>query len=483
MSLKENLKLQIKFKRRKFVRGESIPVRVCLENVGSDTLLINELTPLSSSLYFKILGKSGFKKSFTQLSWLSREGIILHPPETKTFTLSPNSKKCLDLDLTKICGELAEDLYKIRATYTSHGILFIDSEIVQIKIIPSKPVYISSARDYLRYVYNPIYSVWINKYDMKYFLYLMMNSPNLPKNIWYNKCVARLDKPYEAHVALPENYDQGKNCIVWSEKNTFFKCIVEDEKFSLRGFELPFQVDRILEPAYFCEDGVLITLVYSFVDNSSTIYLIKIGEDENVQIKSLETFKGVLDEYNLVYDERTRVHLVYTIKGYNECYCIKIFGENLEKESKSTLFKSESQCFALQLSNNCISDEGERILALHYLTLEDDRLNAHILNVNERVEVKNIFIPVQKELRLRCIDVILDENCIPHHLFQDKNGILWYQPAKGGMIQASEEGEVCPGNIEFPKLLISSSLSRHHGIFIRYIKDRRNFVYRKLEKL
>lgn len=51
------------------------------------------------------------------------------------------------------------------------------------------------------------------------------------------------------------------------------------------------------------------------------------------------------------------------------------------------------------------------------------------------------------------------------------------------MMQASGEGEKCPGNIEFPKLIMSSSLSRHHGIFIRYVKDKRSFVYRKLEDL
>ncbi|MEM4140088.1 MAG: hypothetical protein QXG36_03200 [Nitrososphaeria archaeon] len=483
MSLEENFKLHLSLSRRKFVRGESIPIKVCLENVGSKTFLLDEISPSSDSLYFSILGKSGFKGSFTQLGWLSREGVVLHPSKTKTFTLSPNSRKCLDLDLIKICGELAEDLYKMRATYTSQGTLFINSDIVQIKIIPSNPVYISSARDYLRYVYDPLYSAWISKQDTEYFLYFMKNSPNLPENIWYNKRVTRLERPCEAYAALPENYDQEKNCIVWSEKNILFKCIIEDEKFSLKEIRLPFNINRILEPPFYDEDGLLMILAYSIGDESSTIYLITIAEDENVQVKSLEKFKGILDEYNLVFDDKTHAHLVYTIKGYNECYYIEIFDVNLEKESKSTLFKSENQCFALQLSNNCINDEGESILALHYLTLEKDRLNVHILDVMKKVEVKNIFIPVQKELELKYIDVILDENCIPHHLFQDKNGILWYQPAEGGMIKASEEGEVCPGNIEFPKLILSSSLSRHHGIFIRYIKDRKNFVYKKLEDL
>ncbi|MCX8188596.1 MAG: hypothetical protein N3F64_02710 [Nitrososphaeria archaeon] len=483
MSLKENLKLHLKFSRRKFVRGESIPVTVCLENIGNKNLLLDELTPLSASLNFKVLGKTGFKRSFPLRNWLSREGIILKPYKPKTFKLSPNSKKCLNLDLTKICGELAEDLYKIRATYTSHEILFINSEIVQIKIISSNPIYISSPRDYLRYAYDPIYSAWISKQNNEHFLYFMKNSPNFPKNIWYNKRVTRLDKPYDVYAALPENYDQRKNCIVWYEKNVFFKCVVEDEKFSLNSFELPFQVNCIFEPPYFCEDGVLISLAYSFTDNLSTIYLIKIGEDANFQTKPLETFKGILDEYNLVFDEKTHAHLVYTIKGCNECYYIEISGENLEEVTKQTLFKNENQCFALQLSNNCIDESGERILALHYLTLEKDRLNAHILDVIRKVEVKNIFVPVPKERELKCIDVILDEEGLTHHLFQDKNGILWYQPAEGGMIQASEEDEVCPGNIEFPKLVLSSNLSRHYGIFIRYVKDRRNFVYKKLEFL
>ncbi|MBC7090343.1 MAG: hypothetical protein H5T50_00250 [Nitrososphaeria archaeon] len=483
MSLEKNFKLYLDFSRRRFVRGESIPVKVCLENVSEKNFLLDELEPLSDSLYFRILGKTGFKGSFSMRSWLSREGKVLHPYETKTFMLDAKGKKCLELDLIKILGELPEDLYKIKATYTSHGILFIDSNIVQVKIVPSNPVYISSPRDYLRYDCDPIYSVWISRQEEGYFLYFMKNSPNFPKNIWYNKRVTRLDKPCEAYAALPENYDQQKNCIVWSEKNVIFRCVVEDEKFSIEDFKLPFQVDSILEPQFFCEDGTLITLAYSFVEDHSTIYLIIIEGDGSVQTRCLKTFKGRLDEYTLVFDERTRAHLVYTIRGSNECYYIEIFGENLEKEREQMLFRSRSQCFALQLSNNCLDESGERILALHYLTLEDDRLNAHILNVNSKAEVKNIFLPIRKELELKCIDVILDENCSPHHLFQDKNGILWYQPAEGGMIRASEENEVCPGNIDFPKLILSSSLSRHHGIFIRYVKDKKNFVYKKLEDL
>lgn len=483
LSLEKNFKLYLDFSRRKFVRGESIPVKVCLENVSEKNFLLDELEPLSDSLYFRILGKTGFKGSFSMRSWLSREGKVLHPYKTKTFILDAKGRKCLELDLIKILGELPEDLYKIRATYTSHGTLFIDSNIVQVKIVPSNPVYISSPRDYLRYDYDPIYSVWISRQEEGYFLYFMKNSPNFPKNIWYNKRVTKLDKPFEAHAALPENYDQRKNCIVWSEKNVIFKCVVEEEKSSLEGFKLPLQVNSILVPQFFCEDGTLITLAYSFVNDTSTLYLIIVGGDGNVQTKCLERFKGSLDEYALVFDERSRAHLAYTIKGCNECYYIEIFGENLEKERKCTLFKSRSQCFALQLSNNCIDESGERILALHYLTLEDGRLNAHILDVMKKVEVKNVFVPIPKELELKCVDVILDENCLPHHLFQDKNGILWYQPAEGGMVLASGEGEVCPGNIDFPKLIISSSLSRHHGIFIRYVKDKKSFVYRKLEDL
>ncbi len=110
-------------------------------------------------------------------------------------------------------------------------------------------------------------------------------------------------------------------------------------------------------------------------------------------------------------------------------------------------------------------------------------MNAHILNVMKKVEIVNYFVPVPKEPELRCVDVILDENCLPHHLFQDKVGKLWYQPSKVGLVKVSEEDEICPGKVKSPTLIMSSDLSRHHGIFLRYVRDKMYFVYKKLEEL
>ena len=470
------------FEKRKFVRGESIPVKVCLENLCSKAILLDELSPLASSLYFRILGKKGFKGSFSLLSWLDREGIILHPPEERTFTIPPNGKKVLDLDLLKIFGELPEDLYKIRATYTSHGILFIESDIVQIKIEPSNPIYISSTRDYLRCVYDPTYSVWINRKSGEHFLYFMVNSPNFPQNIWQNRLITRLEKPCEAHVAIPENYDQARNCIVWSENSRLYTCVVGDEGFSLKSFELPFKIEQILEPPYFSEEQRLTMLAYTSRGGSPAIYLVKVTEEGRVLVETLETLESLLEEYSLVFEEEAHAHLVYTSNRGFECNHVELSGVNFEDRVKRRLLKGV-RCFGLELSNNCLDERGESFLALHYLTLEDGRFNAHIMDVMKKAEIVNFFIPFEKELELKCIDVILDENCLPHHLFQDRNGILWYQPSEGGMIKASEEGEYCPRNIQFPKLILSSELSRHHGIFVRYVKDKKYFVYRKLEDL
>jgi hypothetical protein len=199
-------------------------------------------------------------------------------------------------------------------------------------------------------------------------------------------------------------------------------------------------------------------------------------------VETLETLESFLEEYSLVFEEEAHAHLVYTSNREFECNHVELSGVNFEDRVKRRLLKGV-RCFGLELSNNCLDERGESFLALHYLTLEDGRFNAHIMDVMKKAEIVNFFIPFEKELELKCIDVILDENCLPHHLFQDRNGILWYQPSEGGMIKASEEGEYCPRNIQFPKLILSSELSRHHGIFVRYVKDKKYFVCRKLEDL
>ena len=55
---------------------------------------------------------------------------------------------------------------------------------------------------------------------------------------------------------------------------------------------------------------------------------------------------------------------------------------------------------------------------------------------------------------MKCVDVILDENCLSHHLFQDEVGKLWYQPSKVGLVKVSEEDEICPGKVESPTLIM-----------------------------
>lgn len=82
--------------------------------------------------------------------------------------------------------------------------------------------------------------------------------------------------------------------------------------------------------------------------------------------------------------------------------------------------------------------------------------------------------------RARILQTVLDLECRPHYFFQDRMGTLRFKSFEGGrLVRMTGEGETCPGNVDYPVLLVSSDLSRHYGIYLRYVKDKSNFVYKK----
>jgi hypothetical protein len=99
-------------------------------------------------------------------------------------------------------------------------------------------------------------------------------------------------------------------------------------------------------------------------------------------------------------------------------------------------------------------------------------------------ELSHSFFPLPELGSLVLIQTVLDLECRPHYLFQDSAGALWFKAFEGAeLVRVTEEDEAYPGNVDYPVLLVSSNMSRHYGIYLRYIKDKSLFVYKKLESL
>lgn len=488
-SLGSLLKLSLEVEKRKFVVGESIPLTISLENIGSKNIKINDLSEKDDSIYIRIIGDKGSHFSGTLLSWLEREGIPYSPALRQMAYFKSKGKKIISVDLTKIIGIIPEDRYRIKASYSSHGILVIDSNVVALKIFSANPIYCMSPKDDQRYLSNSIRTAWINKEKGGYGLFILESSPNIPDNIWANKRITQFDGPKEVHLSLLESYDQQIEHALWVDQDRLFILIRElRNQVTIKDFNLNLTNLKILDPSFTSEDGTLACLITSHDGKVSLLSLFTLSLNNQITLNQLYQFNGLLDEYSIISDRNKMIHIICTIKGDLKCYYLKIDRDSkvLYQKNESTIFLENSfPMFGLKLSNVCTDYNGRYFTGLHFMSQETKgKLHSRIFNLESKEEFSNYFFPIAYDLKLTLLDVILDSNSSPHYLFQDKGGSLWYQSLKApGLEKVTEENEVCPGNVGFPILIMSSENSRYYGIFLRYIKDGSTFFYKKLEVL
>ena len=113
-----------------------------------------------------------------------------------------------------------------------------------------------------------------------------------------------------------------------------------------------------------------------------------------------------------------------------------------------------------------------------------NKIHSRVVYLETKKPVLDSFFASPKVEELALLDVVLDFECNPHHLFVDRDGVLWYKPLESkGLEKATEEDEAFPSNVQFPMLLVSSERSRHYGIYLRYIKGGSRFFCKKLVSL
>ena len=471
------------FEEREYVRGESVPVSVSIENRGSLPMKIDDLTVSSETLQVRMIDSSGKRYSGSPLSWLEREGILVPPTRKNSILLGSGQKKTVLIDLVKIFGELEEGTYRVRITYHSGGILFVDSKVFKVKVVSAWPVYSFTPRDLFQ-MNAPIRTVWGNLEKNRFHLFLLESSPNIPMNIWSCRRIVELEGRQEPWLSLLESSDQRYEHILWStEEAVTILSISRSQQPEIKKFTSSLPIHKIMGSPFTAVDGTLYLLISSEDDGGESASVFKLSPDGKMKLTRFSSFEGKLIECSVVFRNR-RANLVYMLErepiihyldlGLDECRVDA--AKSIPLEPQITPYSG------LALSYTCRGEGGERMLCAHVLAEEGGRWHSQVIEVKEGRTVFSFFFPSADQLKL--LDVVLDPECMPHYLFQDQVGALWYQsPKEIGSQKVTSEDEVCPGNILSPTLLVSSPLSRHYGVYLRYIKGRSHFVYKNLEKL
>ncbi|MEM3403986.1 MAG: hypothetical protein QXJ17_05595 [Nitrososphaeria archaeon] len=479
------ISVSVDFEEREYVRYESIPLSVSIENKGSLPVKIDEFTVSSETLQVRMIDDSGERYSGSPLSWLAREGILVPPKKRKSFFLSSGQKKSISIDLIKIFGELKEGTYRVRVTYHSGGVLFVDSKVFKVKVVSAGPVYSFTPRDLFQ-LNAPIRTVWVNYENNSFYLFILENSPNMPKNIWSCRRIMELESRQEPQLSLLESYDQRYEHVIWySQKSVTILTILRTQKSEFKKFTSYLPFHKIIGPPFTIEDGTLFLLIVSKDDKWGSASLFTLSPDGRAKLTKFLSFKGMLVECSVLF-KRRRAYIVYMLEKEPVIHYLELDLNNYEvcTTRSITLESIKTPYTGLTLYYACRDKEGERMLCAHIMTEEVGKYCSQVIDVGRCRNVFNLFFPSAERMNLKLLDLTLDPECMPHYLFQDQWGALWYQsPKEIGLQKVTADDEICPGNVVSPTLIISSPSSRHYGVYLRYIKDRSHFIYKDVEKL
>lgn len=487
MSWAIDLKLLLKVAKESLIAGESINLIIKLLNNSAVPVRVEELSLSNNPLNFYAINSIGERFSGSLLSPVIRDGFIPPVIEKSFILLQPKTRSIAKIDLLNILGTLDEGDYKVVVTYSSEDGLFASSNTVSIKVVKSVPVYSKTLMDYFRANCNPIRTAWINREENRFHVFIMETSQYLPSNIKSNRRILQIDKSPKVIPAILGSPKQETEHLMWIEAETIKVASIHQRVLKdLRAIRLPLSNFQILEPPFTDANGTLYFLVMSKEGNMKNFQLVRYSFDGKIATEDMLRFYGDFLKYSVFYDSKQKLHMTWASQSGQIFYIwfdleafIKVKGR------PKMLITDKPPILDLQIFKALKTTHGKLQLLLNYVNYQaSNTLHSHLIDVNSKETVFHSFswFPELKDLTL--IQIILDLDCKPHFLFQDRHGTLWFKAFEGAKpVRATEENEFYPSNIDYPMLLVSSNDTRHYGIYLRYIKDKSRFIYKKLEKL
>jgi hypothetical protein len=478
--------LSISLKKKVLIRAESAILSISLLNDWSEPLKLQDFTLSNNPLKFAVVTQ-GRKLFRSLLSRRIRDGLQIPVIEQKTMmTLKPKTSKTIQTDLLRIFGELPEGEYKLSAKYSS-GLLSAKSKAISFKIIKSDPVYSKMNRDYLRAKINTIRTAWINKQNNEFDLFLMENSQYYPQNVLSSRKMLTIHDIQKVYPSLTASPDQKAGHLLWVQ-NKLLK-VITLHKGAIRdvtSHNLTFSNFQVLEPSISDKNGNLHFVIVVKDRGTSSFQLLTLSCQEIISSREICGFTGGFTKYDLIFDEKLTLHLAWGLPSGKIFYTWLGIQDLMRRNKRpQIIIEGKPPILDLQLSKACEDNQGNLQLLLNLVSLASPTtLSSQLTNVNTGREVFNSTHELPELANLVLLQTILDLQCKPHFLFRDGEGALWFKSFKDAIpAKITASGEAYPSNIDYPALIVSSSGNRNYGIYLRYIKEKSNFVYKKLVSL
>ncbi len=479
----DDIRLSLKIENQNFIEGESIQFKVTLENTGNKTLSLHSFEPDNQSVTLAANGQKQLQILGTQMSWKERNGSHIDAPrQYDNFELKPGESQILEGDALAWIGSLPPGEYNLMAAYNSGVNIYTESEQVQIKINPAKPVYHQKVKTNIRLAYALERSAWINQTEDGFNLYLLEDSPDFPSNFFRNCFIKKITEPYNVYPSACNVDPPEAVHLCWLDKDNVLNVIKiskdgeveETEKYSpgLKNAEI------LLSP-FSDSKGELHLLIMN--NSGKEIIYIHLDHNKKFEKQILVSSSQGISNYSVLWDRDEIIHFAWNEKNRSAINYLRYNLNDGNKPEQKELCNVRSNIKNLELFQTVNGETYDEHL---YALTSDENTGKYQDFLVDLVSSKPVLYKTLNGINsggFTFFKSALTVENEPVYIFKDNSDKFYFYSSVNEEIKLLSDSSTKPLPVDSqPELFTTAKFSHKDGIYIGYLEKNR-LQYLKVE--
>lgn len=483
----QNLKLELKISKHEFTQGESIPFTVVLKNTGNNSLTLQNFSIRNQSVTLAAKSSKSSMIMGTQMSWRERDGVHVDDPrEFKEFEIAPGKSAELEGDAIEWLGELEPEKYELFVTYNSGGNIYVESDVVQINVIPCNAAYHKGVKTSIRLAYAYLKTVWFNQVGDDFEVFLLESSPNYPPNTFRNNKLFTIKDSYKIIPAAYNTDPSPTTHICWLDELYELNVVsISKERVpgKVKNYRLNLKEAELIESPFTDQQGNLHGLLSN--NSGKEIIYFRVSTESQIEFHKLIPLKTNLGKLSVMWDRNEIMHLIWNEKKESSIYYSNmILNKKYESPQIKALCKFDSQIASLQLFQTSEQKSEFYSEKISVLTFNNQSLKwqnwAIDIAIPEPKLIEGLSGVATSNFSLHSSNLTVEN--VPIYLFNySADDIYYYSSSKQNLEPLiSSDGKILKSDSQ-PEMITTAVFSHKPGVYIRYISDSKEFKYLKIE--
>jgi len=309
------------------VRGQSVPFRAVVSNASGRLLTrVTSLDPLNEALTLTVR-REGRTVHATQLSSHRREGAHDHGPRRPDTTdLPPGGKLELADDLLAWFGELEPGEVEVTANYR-HKLAGATSPPQKLRILPARPVWLSTPRYGQRLASAPLSAAWVHQLPAGTCrIFYQLYSFSLPGSPRRGLAVCDLPQPWPVQAATLAKPTSEAGHVYWQNpRGQLFAAwmpLLQPQPAAPVPIRLPFEAQTLASALSLPAGPLLLPVIATGRDRVALLAVDPAGAAETTEVP-LGGAKPVGAWVNL-WDYDARLHFAWATPGSREVHYTRL---------------------------------------------------------------------------------------------------------------------------------------------------------------